>query len=1028
MLEYNFREPEEWCRGTDFWMLNDELDEQEMCRQLCSMKEQGVGSVIVRTYIGLRSDYPGKDWMSKMKAIVAKAREIDMKLFMQAGYMPEAVLELPVEYSIGNLCCFPQGQGNGKVLDSHEGVDYCVVASERILDMLNPDACAFYVRQSYEDFWKDFRNEFGKTISSVWVDEPSYRNVSMPWTDRLPAAYEELWKEPFGWDKVHLLFVDGEGAPLFRLRYWRTVLHLMKNAYFKSVRDWCCRNHLMFSGHLMLEDSIEGQISATCFTMPMYQYFDLPGIDYLTAQMEWDYGEIKPEKYYHYGATHFTYYNTPLQCSSAAHQTGKNAILAEMYGVSTENMGFRDQKYMFDRLASQGINHRSVHGIFYSLRGRGKRAYPPHISDYQPYWPKYRLLTDALAREAAFLRAGETVKDVVVLHPVETGFSLYHGKDMDGKSDHPLLKRLDKRFNELIRNLTAMQINFELGDEDTIAERGSVTAQGFQIGQMTYSTVVVPYMEWIRESTLSLLMKFKEKGGRILVVGDGPTMTDQGICCAETWRNMDHADSSRKLEAYFADVPLRYRFEKRNADTTVQILMRQDGEDLLFFLMNTNCRRTAGGWLKVNGSYECQRFRELDGTVEAYDTVVSEGQTCVMVDMPEGSSLLLRFRKSAAKAEESGAKLPNGSERESEAIKQAKQSKAPMVYMPLHTEWHFKREDPNALVLEMYHFAREGEALSEKDYPIVAIQSILQEEEYEGQVTLETFFELAQEMDGLSLVLEKPKQLCVEVDGTKIDKKVQGTYRTFGFETIPLEHLEAGIHRLTIQSDFRPLKKPKMAVTSLFENLGGVELEPVILLGDFAVRSALEPFAGNCIRISRDFVITKEDSVCGEELVSHGYPFYCGVMTMETQIDLPEHAEKVIFTLKGLNAAVAEVWVNGNYCDALCWAPYSVNLKGWKPGRNTLTIRLFGTIRNLLGPWHRPVGEIGACWSGYGAPNLPWEGRMALEDGQRYPDWYEDRTVDKPGWTESYLVLPFGVAEAAIRYAMPGFCPHNRRE
>ena len=61
MLEQDFLTPPDSCRGTDFWMLNDELEEGELRRQLRSMRDQGVASVIARTYIGLRSDYPGKD-------------------------------------------------------------------------------------------------------------------------------------------------------------------------------------------------------------------------------------------------------------------------------------------------------------------------------------------------------------------------------------------------------------------------------------------------------------------------------------------------------------------------------------------------------------------------------------------------------------------------------------------------------------------------------------------------------------------------------------------------------------------------------------------------------------------------------------------------------------------------------------------------------------------------------------------------------------------------------------------------------
>lgn len=994
MLEHEFSNPADWCRGTDFWMLNDELSEQEMCRQLRSMHEQGVGSVIVRTYIGLRSDYPGQDWMAKMRAVVAEAKKIGMKLFMQAGYMPEAVLGLPEKYYLGNLCCFPAGQGQGTKLDSHNEIDYCLTPSERILDMLNPEACAFYVQQSYENIWKDFKEEYGKTIISVWVDEPSFRKVSLPWTADLPSAYEQLWEEAFPMDKIHLLFTDGEGAPLFRLRYWRTVLHLMKNSYFKSVRDWCNDNHLMFSGHLMGEDTMEGQIRCTCFTMPMYQYFDVPGIDYLTAQMEWNHGEIKPEKYYDYMWYHFGYYNTPLQCSSVAHQTGKTTVLAEMYGVSTENLGFRDQKYMFDRLASFGVNHRSVHGIFYSLRGRGKRAYPPHVNDYQPYWPKYHLLTNTIARESAFLRAGQPVKDVLVLHPIETGFSLYHGMDEKGEYNNHTLHRYDQEFNELLRNLAGMQINFELGDEDTIAERGSITEEGFCVGLMTYRAVIIPRMKFIRHTTLALLQEFQKQGGHILVIGEGPEMTDTGTSIKAFLEGIEHVDSTRKLENALMKMPLRYRFKKRNYETAVQILMRQENDDLLFFLMNTDFKRHALGKLEVDGAYSCQRFQEYDGTVETYPSSNEDDKTVVTIDMPEGSSLLLRFQKGAAK--------------EASAPSQATLS------IPLANDWTFKRNDPNALVLEMYHFARENEEISREAYPIAAIQSILQKEEYIGDVTLETSFELAKEMTGLFLSLEHPKQQQLELDGEPISNQANGTYRAFGFETIPLDHLKEGIHKLTIRRRFEALRKATMNVTSLFENLGGVELEPAVLLGDFAVRSSLEPAVSGCIRMSKDFVLTNEDTGCGEELIPHGYPFYCGTMTMETQIEIPQHAEHVTFSLDGLNAAVAEVSVNGMHCGELCWAPYSVELTGLQPGKNTLTLKLYGTIRNLLGPWHRPVGEVGACWSGYAAPNQPWEGSLALENRQTYPDWYLDRVPDRPGWTESYLCLPFGIAGATL--------------
>ncbi len=997
MLEKDFLSPPSICRGTDFWMLNDELNEEELCRQLRSMHEQGVACVIVRTYIGLRSDYPGRDWKKKMHVIIGEAKKLGMTLFMQAGYMPEAVLDLPEEFSLGDLRCCPAGQGTGEVLDSHDGIDYCLVSSKTILDMLDPDACAFYVRQSYENMWGEFREEFGKTIVSMWVDEPSFRKVSLPWTGILPKTYEALWGEAFPMNKVHLLFVDGEGDRLLRLRYWRTVLHLMKNAYFKSVRDWGRANHIQFSGHLMEEDNMEMQICATCFTMPMYKYFDIPGIDFLTAQFDWVHGEIKPETAYETRWANYGRYNTPLQCSSAAHQAGREIVLAEMYGVSSENLGLRDQKQMFDHFASLGINHRSVHGLFYSLRGRGKRAFPPHVHDYQPYWPKYHLLTDAIARESVFVRSGKPVRDAVLLHPIETGFSLYHGKDCELMQNNHELRRRDAFFNQTIRTLVGMQANFELGDEDTIAEMGSVSAEGeFVIGEMAYRSVILPDMDFIRESTLAQLQAFSEKGGRILVYGKRPSRTDAGRRCdlAEL-KGVCFADSARGLSEFIGSAPKTYRFEKRNDDTGVQIFCRKSDGDLLFFLTNANCRKAASGRLIVPGKYACERFMEFDGSVIPCGAELEEGSTAVPIELPEGGTLLLRFRAGQPEA--------------AEAV-------SPRAVLPLKAKWKFRREDPNALVIEMFRFAREGEELSDQPYPILAIQDILLREKYTGTIALQASFELKKALKGLRLALEYPEQQEICIDGAKISSIPDGRYRTFGFETLPLPDLDAGRHTLTVRRHFAPMRKPKSSVTSLFENLGGVDLEQMMLIGDFAVRSAVEPSIHGCVRMSEDFVLTEEDEVCGEELIQHGYPFYAGVMSMTTEIEVPEGAEQVELTLEGLHAAVAEVLVNGELCGEFCWAPYTVELKNLHAGRNTLTIRLFGTLRNLLGPWHRPVGEIGACWGGYDAPNKPWEGRFAHENGKVYPDWYLDRRPDKAGWTEAYLLLPLGIAGAALNW------------
>lgn len=102
----NIKNPEQIYRGTDFWMLNDRLSEEEIQKQIHKMHEQGVASFIARTYIGLKSDYPGEDFMEKTALIIAEAKKYGMTVFLQAGYMPEAVLDLPERFAMDYLSVY----------------------------------------------------------------------------------------------------------------------------------------------------------------------------------------------------------------------------------------------------------------------------------------------------------------------------------------------------------------------------------------------------------------------------------------------------------------------------------------------------------------------------------------------------------------------------------------------------------------------------------------------------------------------------------------------------------------------------------------------------------------------------------------------------------------------------------------------------------------------------------------------------------------------------------------------------------
>ena len=332
-----FQNPPGICRGTDLWMLNDRLDPAELDRQIMEMKEKGFYSFIARTYVGLKSDYPGPEWKKNVHTIVDSAKRHDMRVYLQAGYMPGSVYGLPPEYALGAIKVFDKDAAHeqGRMLCSHDGKDYVLTRLGVFLDLFNVEAAQYYVKQSYEDMWRGFEAEYGKTIVSVWVDEPYYHNAYLPWTRDLESIFTARWGYSLE-EKVYLLYVDEPGCEQVRYHYRTLMTDLMQRAYFTQVRDWCNANGLWFSGHLMAEDNMESQISRTMACMPLYKYFDIPGIDLLFADLPWRDNPIPDNK----PSPEFrnALYNTPLQCTSASHQAGKTQILAEIYGCVSHNL------------------------------------------------------------------------------------------------------------------------------------------------------------------------------------------------------------------------------------------------------------------------------------------------------------------------------------------------------------------------------------------------------------------------------------------------------------------------------------------------------------------------------------------------------------------------------------------------------------------------------------------------------------------------------------------------------------------
>ena len=71
------------------------------------------------------------------------------------------------------------------------------------------------------------------------------------------------------------------------------------------------------------------------------------------------------------------------------------------------------------------MNFRCPHLTHYSLAGGAKRDYPASIFEHSPWWPYYGEVEDYFGRLSLMLTQGKPVRDVLVIHPVESAWGVY---------------------------------------------------------------------------------------------------------------------------------------------------------------------------------------------------------------------------------------------------------------------------------------------------------------------------------------------------------------------------------------------------------------------------------------------------------------------------------------------------------------------------------------------------------------------------------------------------------------------------
>ena len=1023
-----FRHPGSWWRSAPFWSWNYLLEPESIRREAAELLKSGMGGYFCHSRWGLETEYMSPAWMAAIQAALAEAKrrggycwlydedrwpsgaagglvtiphpEFRMKSLL-AEWPPEAVMvnaneakklektlleRFAVRGAPGRLKSFRRLAGgqwperSERLLTAtrlvHPDSDWYNRGA--YLDTMDPAAVRAFIEHTYEGYRKAVGGEFGRAIPGIFTDEPNYhqpfhsgvgaRFPQVPWTDRLPGEF----RKRCGYDllpELPQLFYQFRGGargavPGAKVRrdFRRVATELFEEAFSRQLGRWCARHRLAFTGHYLCEEKLEFQTLVVGAAMPHYRHQQLPGIDLLGRRI--------------------TEVGTCKQVASMVEQFGKERILSELYGGAGWQFSLADQKWMGDWQYALGVNLRCQHLVLTSLRGGRKRDYPPSFFPQTPWWKHNGVVEDYFARLSLALSQGRAVRDLLVVHPIESAWALYTADETSAGRQE--LKRLDEGFAALLQDLLAVHHDYDLGDESVMARFASVRGRELAVGRARYKAVLVPPCLTLRRTTLRLLVRFAAAGGPVLYFRPAPALLDgaasdaparvlarigapvgparagRGLGAAGLmpWQLLAGvragkapAASAAALRAFRATLSRALEAALGRRLTLVEAgrecapviyMLRREGARQVLFLANTDFDRGHRLALALSGAPAgaVEEWDAVGGAVRRVEGARREGGVWKLgVELPAAGSRLLVFGAGCGQARAAEPKLRTVGRRELGA-----------------GGWRWRRDEPNALVLDLVRWRlRDGELSAPTnlrraegairqalDYPPVANNGVMRWKAYlpedlarperaDGpRLELEFEFQVKTRPRGrFALAAERARRFAVYLNGREVPVRPDGCFVDPCMETVPLPAPRRGRNVLRLVTGYRPEH----------------ELEDVYLVGDFAVA----PTA------ARELLAEPAKLLRGS-WTAQGYSHFGSSITYltEFQVERPRPGERLVLAVERFGGTALELAVNGRRAGVIPWPPYELDLtRHLAAGTNRLELTVVGSRRNLFGPLHQ---------------------------------------------------------------------------
>ncbi len=513
------------------------------------------------------------------------------------------------------------------------------------INMIDAASAHTQIEGVYEEHFRHYGAEFGKTIAGFFSDEPQFGNISdqcfdtrlgkekmpLPWSDELAEMLTQRYGA--GWRALlPFLFVDTlehKAQPQMRYDYMDCISKLYAKNFSRPIGQWCHDHGVEYIGHVVEDNSVHSRLGlGAAHWFRAMEGQDMAGIDIIGGQYVFG-APVQERKGMVKADGEFFHYALGKLGASAGHLDPKKQgrTMCELFGAYGWGFGVRNMKYLLDHLLSRGINHLVPHA--FSMAEYPDFDCPPHFyaRGNNPEFPYFAHLMKYANRMCHQLNGGTHVASVAVLYDGELDWC---GERM------PMQK--------VCRALTENQIEFDIVPLDMLrdlpAYNGCVKYDTLEINGVAFGALLVPQAEYIPQGLLDFANSapdfpvvfvegqpkgvVRDEGGK---PGDADQLSKTSVVKLE------------ELAAYLADHGMKQILVEPAFSQLSVYHYRKEG--VLFLLVNESVNQRFSGTVTLPAAGKLVCYDGFADTYEAVQTELLDGAVRVSLDLEPGESILL---------------------------------------------------------------------------------------------------------------------------------------------------------------------------------------------------------------------------------------------------------------------------------------------------------------------------------------------------------------------------------------------------